>query len=354
MTREALDRMQNELVTISLGRVEPLDEQFGMVPKQNVPAALQGPLFEEADYSSGPSTDQPQSARSYVIIDASKAFGVVDIIEGSGLPYRCLFKGVAATQRRDHAPYIVALDPLHSFTRRLFTCSAEPWHFWEKELGIFVRFHGTIDDAAFHFRKFTKIRNDAGKWFYFRFWDSACLEDFLRAHLPNGSLAFFDRVHSVVTLTTKEARILYKRTITGTRPFARLVVSTDSLRRYEERRHDASMRLIADHIGTAGVLADRPTDDLMQVIAPYYQKSQAYGFLDGREKYIFILGHLLVCGDLEKSAQFDRLLTDPLKPESERRENGLRWLEQEIQHRCVSHAGRPALRCRTGGSIGVD
>ncbi|RCW77962.1 hypothetical protein, partial [Paracoccus lutimaris] len=38
--------------------------------------------------------------------------------------------------------------------------------------GIYVRAHGTLDDMWRHFRKFTRVQDESGKWFFFAFWSS--------------------------------------------------------------------------------------------------------------------------------------------------------------------------------------
>ena len=142
--------------------VDPLDLQLGVAELKTVPDALYEPLF-----------GQPSGAplHTYAILDAAKVQNLPELLEVSGLKHRCLFKGDAYDELKDVAPWIVQLEDGNAFTRNLFTRSDAPWHLWDAEPGIYIRSGGTLDDMWTHFRKFTKVQDESGKWFYFRFWE---------------------------------------------------------------------------------------------------------------------------------------------------------------------------------------
>lgn len=116
------------------------------------------------------------------------------MLEASGLEHRCLFKGNAYDELKNVAPWIARLEEGNAFTRNLFTRSSAPWHLWDTEPGIYIRAHGTLDEMWKHFRKFTKVKDEEGKWFYFRFWEpvgaTVPLFDFMLDH-PNMAAAWF-------------------------------------------------------------------------------------------------------------------------------------------------------------------
>lgn len=157
--------------------VEPLNTQIGVFPKRTVPEALLAVLFGQPE----PSHDEVAMAgdadtlvppmRTYTILDASKVMGLPDLLENSGLEHRCLFKGDAYDEMKDVAPWLVRLEEGNVFTRNLFTQSDAPWHLWESGSGVYFRSCRDLDGVWRHFRKFTRIQDEAGKWFYFRFWD---------------------------------------------------------------------------------------------------------------------------------------------------------------------------------------
>jgi len=168
--------------------VEPLDMQFGVHPPKTVPDALYEPLFGQPDPSAAEmaqygGADKVPPLNTYAILDAAKVVNFVEMLEASGLEHRCLFKGEAAQEMRDVAPYVVRLKEDVDFTRNLFSKDPEqevPWFMWDCEPGIYVRSRGSLDDMWKHFRKFTKVQDENGKWFYFRFWEGAFFTDAVR------------------------------------------------------------------------------------------------------------------------------------------------------------------------------
>ncbi len=172
------------LVIEQIDGVEPLDEQFGVAAIKTVPDALYDALFGFADQKEvGIEVANSDSARmlplhTYAILDAAKVVNLAEMLECSGLEHRCLFKGAAYDDMKDVAPWVVRLEEDNSFTRNLFTRSSAPWHMWNAGPGIYLRSHGTLDDMWAHFRKFTRVQDENGKWFYFRFWETSIAHAF--------------------------------------------------------------------------------------------------------------------------------------------------------------------------------
>lgn len=177
--------------------IQPLDGQFGVSPKKTVPDALVAPLFEEqepteAEISSyGGTKEDVPPLKTYVIIDAAKVPDAKGLMERSGLPWRCLFKGDAARELSDVAPYLVELNVAADFTRVLLThntmlpADLVTAHLWHRKSGIFVRSRSDIDTLVAHFRRFTRMQDETGKWYYFRFWEP----EYLLKQLENDDLA---------------------------------------------------------------------------------------------------------------------------------------------------------------------
>jgi len=159
--------------------VEPLDSQFGVHPPKTVPDALYEPLFGQPDPTPAEvaqygGADTVPPLNTYAILDAAKVVNFVEMLEASGLEHRCLFKGKAAEEMRDVAPYVVQLEEDVDFTRNLFSHDPGqevPWFMWEREPGIYVRSRGLLEEMWKHFRKFTKVQDEDGKWYYQRLYD---------------------------------------------------------------------------------------------------------------------------------------------------------------------------------------
>lgn len=175
--------------------ITPLDRQFGVNSPRAVPDPLIGPLFGQPDPDRPLYTD--------MILDAARVQALPELLEASGLEYRCLFKGDAYEDLKDVAPWVVRLDAESRFTRNLFTRSDTPWHLWELEPGIYLRSRETLEDIWRHFRKFTKLRDDKGKWYYWRFWEGGFLLQTLNAATAAERRMFFHdgKIVSTHTLT---------------------------------------------------------------------------------------------------------------------------------------------------------
>lgn len=165
--------------------VRPLDSQFGIDQPKTAPDALVELLFgqpypKEAEIVTAVGDpDQLPHLETYAILDAAKVVNLPEMLETSDLEHRCLFKGAAYAEMKDVAPWIVRLEDGNTFTRNLFTRSDAPWHLWDVNAGIYLRSSETLDVVRAHFRKFTRVRDSTGKWYYFRFWEAPYLEGLL-------------------------------------------------------------------------------------------------------------------------------------------------------------------------------
>ncbi|NHF73785.1 DUF4123 domain-containing protein [Paracoccus xiamenensis] len=164
--------------------VKPLDRQIGLFPKKTVPETLYDALFGqpaptsvEFDAAGGNPAAVPPM-QTYAILDASKIPNLPELLEDSRLVYRCLFKSGAYDELKDVAPWVLRLEEGNSFTRNLFTRSDAPWHVWDREPGIYIRARRDLDEMWRHFRKFTRIKDETGKWFFQRFWEPRMIRDY--------------------------------------------------------------------------------------------------------------------------------------------------------------------------------
>lgn len=169
--------------------VEPLDAQIGVSPKKTAPDALHDALFGQPEPTEleiaavGGDPSAVPAMQTYAILDAARTVNLPEMLEQSGLEHRCLFKGKAYDELKNVAPWIVHLEEGSSFTRNLFTRTDAAWHFWGAGVGIHVRSRGSLDDMYRHFRKFTRIQDERGKWHYLAFWSHPLgIQMFLRGN----------------------------------------------------------------------------------------------------------------------------------------------------------------------------
>lgn len=141
--------------------IAPLDAQIGVAQPETVPGALRDAIFGDAELP------------SYALLDAARIPDLAEALARSGLEHLCLFQGRAFQQLQSVAPWLVRLQPGNRFTRALFTRSPAPWHLWDARPGIFLRSHADIAQLRAHLRHFTRLQDEKGTWYYFRFWEPA-------------------------------------------------------------------------------------------------------------------------------------------------------------------------------------
>ncbi|EPX81843.1 DUF4123 domain-containing protein [Litoreibacter arenae] len=176
---EPVAQVEQAQPPIMLEGVEPLDAQFGVDEPKTVPDALLHALFGKSDFidnefgetESNLTNMHDEESYVYAILDAAQISGLPELLETSGLEYRCLFKGEAYEELRDVAPWIVQLKEGSNFVRNLFTRSKAPWHLWDAGAGVFVQSRSDLNDVWAHFRKFTKVQDEEGRWYYQRYWE---------------------------------------------------------------------------------------------------------------------------------------------------------------------------------------
>ena len=166
---------------INLIDVAPLSDQRQSTELKKIPDKLRDPLFghptataAESRAFEGDPNDLPR-LQTYAVLDAAKVQGLPEMLETSGLEHRCLFTGEAFDELKDAAPWIVKLEQDAPLLEYLFTQSDAPWHLWDAEPGVFLRSTKPLKEVWSYLRKFTRIKDEAGNWFYQRFWEPATL-----------------------------------------------------------------------------------------------------------------------------------------------------------------------------------
>lgn len=148
--------------------VTPLDAQLGQWPLKSVPDSLTIPLFGKLGQT------------AFFVIHPQEIAGGVETIEDCGLPYRSLFKGQGALERKEETPHVIQLEKDAVFTRKLFTDHKAGFGFWGKKTGLLLTTQASLQKVCEHFRLFTQFQDQNGQWLYFRFWDGTIFVDYWR------------------------------------------------------------------------------------------------------------------------------------------------------------------------------
>lgn len=148
-------------IGISVGQVQGFAPIPPDAPAGPLPAAVAQAVFGGA-------------ARTVALLDAARLKGLTDLAAATGLRRHCLFTGELA-KAEDAVPWLMALGPGDKLSRYLFTDGPEgrpgPWHFWPLGAGVLIR--TTLPDEALrtHLRRFLRATDEAGKAYFFRFWE---------------------------------------------------------------------------------------------------------------------------------------------------------------------------------------
>lgn len=135
---------------------------------------------------------QPESSeeiRTYFIVDATLRKNITGYFDLDSLdvPIQCLFKGDAAEEMKEVAPYLIDMtlpegawdnkDKVPDFHKNFFA------KHWGENTGVFIRTTAPMNEVWRHFRKFTKVQVEEDKrWVFFRFWDPRIAHKYFPIH----------------------------------------------------------------------------------------------------------------------------------------------------------------------------
>ena len=121
--------------------------------------------------------------KCYFILDANKHKYLAP--ENFHCRIESLFQGEFADITKDIAPYLVEVIPYpddssESELMGLFSDEGAMTRFnWHEELGIFIHSRYDFDTVLRHLRHFPVMKDENGKWFFFRFYDPKVLRNYL-------------------------------------------------------------------------------------------------------------------------------------------------------------------------------
>ncbi len=282
---------QDCLVFDAIAPVTPLDAQFDRYPKQPVPDILLDALFGQPDPTPADhatfGSDVPPMA-TYAVLDAAKMpYLLTGLIDVSGLRAQSLFQGEAQEELGEYAPYLVELAADNKLTRLLFTESDSAGGLWNRELGIILRSRMGFDAMRKHLRRFTRVQDQQGKWFYFRFWEGRCLPDYFAqlASLPDRAAHFFCNASGAPVswiipepLATKVAVIYSKPWLTAAHATPPFILGDLEIAVFSQIRLSAFQSKLAAYLGAADpAFAARPAAQKQQWVAEVTQTAQLSG-----------------------------------------------------------------------------
>lgn len=256
--------------------VRPLDGQFGVHPRLTVPASIRNALFGEPDPTElelswvDGDASRLASMRTFAVLDATKISSLDVRLEASGLEHCCLFSGKAFEEYSNVAPWLVELKLEAQLTRQIFTRNANSASaLWERVPGFFLQARVPLATMRQHLRKFTRVRDERGQWYYFRFWEAA----YARLHLAriasdNARAAHWfslDQTEraSVLVLDRSDASmtIFSGRSLPNGRPNTTYSLAAEDRRAFKSMRADQFTTRLDAHLRNKRASFDRLTPE---------------------------------------------------------------------------------------------
>ncbi|MEL6424444.1 MAG: DUF4123 domain-containing protein [Pseudomonadota bacterium] len=148
--------------------VTPLDAQFGIHPRRDVPDVFLPALFE------GP-------AACHAVIDGARIGALGDRLASAGIEHASLIGPNPSAEVIEAGPWIALMEPGSAILRQLFTDlkGDQDWAFWSAGPAIYIRSRLTTAELRAHLRRFVRVQGADGMWMMFRFWDPQVMRHYL-------------------------------------------------------------------------------------------------------------------------------------------------------------------------------
>lgn len=308
--------------------VEPLDNQFDVNEPKTVPDKLYNPLFDQPPPTETEIKDSDGNVppmKTYAILDAAKIVNLPELLDASGLKHKCLFKGDAYDDFKDVAPWVVQLKDHNKFTQNLFTQGEAPWFFWDKGAGIYIRSRATLDDMWQHFRKFTKVQDENGKWYYFRFWETGTSSDIFKAYLEDGLVNIFNTIYKIIIINKNSVEILsLKQSIER----KKIILSHQGSRKYLSYRENRLSKQITEHLLRMKDFSHIKPSYMKKYVEQCVAYSRSFGFTEGADIFIVTLSYCLSNETDTLDGRVKEIMNNQNEPLSVRRMEVIEYLNE--------------------------
>ncbi|WP_208348651.1 DUF4123 domain-containing protein [Pseudaestuariivita rosea] len=304
------------LIIETIDGVEPLDDQFGVDPKKTVPDALYDSLFGQPTPTAAEfqAVSGGRLLHTYAILDAAKVPNLPELLASSDLEHSCLFKGQAQDDLGHAAPWLVRMLEDRRLTRNLFTHDEKTndamGYQWAREPGVFVRTTADFEAVWKHFRRFTKVQAENGKWHFFRFYDPAVASPFFEHNRLDTSLCdtFFKSnditIQSLISVRGLTGKAdIFKPTASETsikRP-PHLTLTDQQLIPFRMTQADKDITSMAQNLRQdfPNELHTQSDTQLHQAIKTSINRMTAYGFRQKENLYILAAWDLFLGKNFE-------------------------------------------------------
>lgn len=137
----------------------------------------------------------------YAIVDAARSKDVYEFLTSKATKSECLYKGKAAIEMAEFAPYLVAFQD-HMELHKFLELS------WGKSWGIMFASRSSSEDLKHFFRQFLLVDMPNGKKALFRFYDPRVFRDAFPGFEDSDRTRFLEMVTSFFVESSCSAKCL--------------------------------------------------------------------------------------------------------------------------------------------------
>ena len=300
---EGEDLPQTQYLTIEDHDIPALPDQSGMPfwDQQWIAPELKALLFGQPE--TGP------ALRTYLIVDATLRKNITGVFDLDSIdaPIRCLFKGEAAEELKESAPYLIDMtlpagawedrDLVPSFHRSFFKTH------WGQNTGVFIRTTALMAEVWNHYRKFTLVPRDGfERRVFVAFWSAQYVQLYFPHIADNAdrvALWFLRDGFAIDAMIADQSGGASAKSVTlnrdlfarNNRPPAPFVVTEYDLEPFyrDRTRKDLLTLSTALKQDFADEMKHYSPDTLAGIIAEPLNRMRSYGFTDKGHMYILAL-----------------------------------------------------------------
>ena len=145
-----------------------------------------GPVLKSALFPSAKEEASGKQLNTYFLLDAAQVTaidGVFSLAKADELGVKPLLSGEPQKELKSYTPYLINLtlteeqlesDEIPAFHKDLLN------QYWGKNCGIFLQSYADLDTLARHCKKFIKLKDESGRWYFFRYYDPRVAKDYFR------------------------------------------------------------------------------------------------------------------------------------------------------------------------------
>jgi hypothetical protein len=117
--------------------------------------------------------DSMRPVNMWAVLDGAKDQRIYNLVSRCYLDKCCLFAGELSPELERAAPHLVQISPRDSVSDSLLTLG------WGRSWGIFIQSDDSIHTLRRHLRTLLRVKDEAGRYLLFRYYDPRVLRIYL-------------------------------------------------------------------------------------------------------------------------------------------------------------------------------